>query len=372
MKTNKTNTQSQRQMKIAEAAVLLVLVLGLTVFVGMRFAPTKDISEIGAEVTVSEIIVPQENIPPAATVVPETSEEVTVAAIEEPTALEMDPPRIITYASAEKAYFDGDYKDAALQFSEYTQDHASNAWGYFMLGLSEMKAGDEEGSELAFQSALQIKPDHVKSLVNYGRLLLELDRTEEARTQVELALVTDPDNISAKRVLGRIYHNLQELDSAKDAYKTVLRSKINDAWSLNNLGLICIEQGLYEDAIAPLAKATGLRSDVACFHNNLGVALEKAGQFRAAAAAYDNALLADNNYTKAEVSLARVEKLSDDNDTVDIDLIAMAANFTVTEFLTEAIAVEIQEEEIDDMEVASAMIVTEVREVTIEQETDEQ
>jgi len=338
----------------------------------MRFAPTNDLSEIGSEPVISEVIDQGKEIQPEIVVVQETAPEVEEPISVEPTALEIDPPRIVTYASAEKAYFDGDFKDAALQFSEYTKEHATNAWGFYMLGLAEMKAGDDEGSEIAFQTALDIKPDHVKSLVNYGRLLLELDRAEEARTHVEEALITDPDNISANRGLGRIYHNLQELEPAKDAYKTVLRSQHNDAWSLNNLGLICIEQGQYADAVAPLAKATGLKTDVACFHNNLGVALEKIGQYTAAAEAYDNALMADSNYYKAEFSLARVETLAEADDLVAIDLIALAANFTVTETVTEAIAVEIQEEEINDMEVASAVIFPEVEEGVNEQENEDQ
>lgn len=356
MKTNPNNSKSARQMKIAEAAVLFVLILGLTIFVGVRFAPKNDISEIGSETIVSEVIADTEEAVPAIVEMQEASSEIAEAVIEEPTALEVEPPRVVTYASAEKAYFDGNYADSALQFAEYTKGHSANAWGFYMLGLAEMKAGDDEGSEIAFQAALNIKPDHVKSLVNYGRLLLALDRAEEARTQVELALITDPGNTSANRVLGRIYHNLQELESAKAAYKTVLLTNPDDAWSLNNLGLICIEQGDFEDAIAPLAKASGLKSDEACFHNNLGVALEKIGQYEAAAEAYDSALVADSNYAKALVSLARVETLDEADGTVGIDLIALAASFTVTE----AIAVEIQEGESSDMEVATAITSPEV------------
>jgi len=186
MKSNKSNTKTQKQMKMVEAGVLFALILGLTIFVGIRFAPEKDISEIGSEVVVSEVFVTEEVNIPEPEIVQEPKEEIAISETEttivEPTALEVEPPRIVTYASAEKAYFEGDYEDAAAQFSEYTKDHSANAWGFYMLGLAELKAGDEEGSEIAFLSALNIKPDHVKSLVNYGRLLLKLDRIEEART----------------------------------------------------------------------------------------------------------------------------------------------------------------------------------------------
>jgi len=264
MKTNETTTKAQKQMKMAEAAVLFILVLGMTVFVGMRFAPSNEISEIEPPATITQSVPVEDEVVESPVVIEEPGEEIAAA----------QPARIITYASAKEAYANGDFEDAAFQFAEYTKDHSDNAWGFYMLALAEMKAGDAESSEIAFQSALDLKPDHIKSLVNYGRLLLTLDRANDARTQVELALVADPANIAANRVLGRIHHNLQDLEAAKAAYMTVLNIKSGDAWSLNNLGLIYIEQGNYDDAIAPLAKATGLKTDVACFHNNLGVALE--------------------------------------------------------------------------------------------------
>ena len=50
-----------------------------------------------------------------------------------------------------------------------------------------------------------------------------------------------------------------------------------------------------------------LRKDVAAFHNNLGMALEHTGRFKAAATAYSGALAADPGYEKAKQNLARVE-----------------------------------------------------------------
>ena len=73
----------------------------------------------------------------------------------------------------------------------------------------------EDGDEAAFwkaaaagalESALEIKPDHVKSLINYGRILLAQERTDEAKVQIEKALATAPGNTAATRVLGRIQH----------------------------------------------------------------------------------------------------------------------------------------------------------------------
>jgi Flp pilus assembly protein TadD len=76
---------------------------------------------------------------------------------------------------------------------------------------------------------------------------------------------------------------------------------------MNNLGLLLLEQGHDDAALSPLARAVELRQDVPAFHNNLGMALEHTGRFRAAAAAYRDALEADPGYAKARQNLTRVE-----------------------------------------------------------------
>jgi Flp pilus assembly protein TadD len=58
-----------------------------------------------------------------------------------------------------------------------------------------------------------------------------------------------------------------------------------------------------------LVKAVELRQGVPSFHNNLGMALEHTGRFKAAAAAYKAALTVDAGYDKAKRNLARVESV---------------------------------------------------------------
>jgi Flp pilus assembly protein TadD len=76
---------------------------------------------------------------------------------------------------------------------------------------------------------------------------------------------------------------------------------------MNNLGLMLLEQQQAEEALPLLVKAVALRKDTPAFHNNLGMALEHTGRFRAAAAAYQDALTADAAYDRARQNLARVE-----------------------------------------------------------------
>ena len=347
MKRQESNTPQDRKMKFAEVGVMFVLVLALTIFIGVRVASRGDSEIVASDTVLATEMTTTEQAgidEPTITVKADHPDEVaadSVAVVVE--VIEVAEREIVTYAMAEKAYFDRNYDEAVEMFAVYTEEHSANAWGFYMLGLSEWKAGDNEAAEEAFASALEIKPDHTKSLINYGRVLLEQGREDEAKAQIELALAANPGSTAATRVLGRIQYNQGLLEESAASYITVLQSKEDDAWSLNNLGLIRIQQGRYEEALPALAKAVQIDPDVACFQNNLGVALERTGHFTASGEAYAAALEADGDYEKADISRARVSELTDADDIMPVDLDALAASFNVA----------------DDMEVAAADPVTE-------------
>lgn len=339
-------------MKLAEAGILITLVLALAIFVGVRLNghSPQEITTVEPQATV----VAQEAITvPTDTFIqegqPDNQETEVLIEDVEPVVVEVAPqlePQPVTYAAAEKTFFAGDYESAAEMFSRYAESHQENAWGYYMLGLSEWKAGDPDGAEDAFQHALALKPDHLKSLVNYSRVLIDLGRNDEALLQVEMALAVNPNSLEAVRVLGRVQHNLGQLDLAIESYRTVLSGQEQDLWALNNLGLVLIEQEKFAEALAPLAKAVLLDSSVACLQNNLGIALERTGHFTAAGEAYARAIEAQPGHARATESLARVSGLAEAADQIPVDLAAVAAGFSAR---PELIATEA------DMEVASAV-----------------
>jgi tetratricopeptide (TPR) repeat protein len=116
-------------------------------------------------------------------------------------------------------------------------------------------------------------------------------------------------------------------EDAVDSFREAITVNDRDAWSMNNLALVLIRQGLFEQALFPLARAIELRDDVAVFRNNLGAALERTGHLSAAAEAYGTALDLDSSYEKASVSLARVTGLDEQPGVGDVDLAALASQF---------------------------------------------
>jgi len=213
----------------------------------------------------------------------------------------------VSFADGEAAYHAKKYGDATLMFERYIGQRPKNAWGHYMLGLSAWKSGDLTKAEQAFEQAIAINPEHVKSLVNLSRVFIEQKKHDEAIDRLTRAAEIEPESVVVYRLLGRTHHAQGETDEAVKAYSRAIELNELDAWSMNNLGLVFLETQRPGDALQWFAKAVELKKDVAAFHNNLGMALEHTGRFRAAATAYTSALAADAGYAKAKQNLTRVE-----------------------------------------------------------------
>jgi tetratricopeptide (TPR) repeat protein len=366
MKPSEPTKHSPRQIRFTEGAILFVIILAITIFIGVKLttpghdaktATTHQVARnqpagVTGEAGQTEVsaLTAEEGAQPAANAdqagqagsnrgpagdLASTSKLADSDDLPASSDLAAAPSgqarpnaaALVEYADAEAAYFAKQYTEAADLFTAYTAQHPDNAWGHYMLGLSSWKNGDLDAAAESFHAALNLQPQHVKSLVNLGRVLLAQQEPAEALPLLEQAVQLEPSNADAYRVLGRIHDNLQETDAAITAYREALRRDDQDAWSMNNLGLVLIRCGRGSEALPPLARATELAGDVACFQNNLGIALERCGYVTAAAAAYERALAADPDYEKADVSLARVQEQHQAPDLPEVDLATLARQF---------------------------------------------
>jgi len=228
----------------------------------------------------------------------------------------------VSFADAESLFQAKKYDEATKAFEAYTTRKPANPWGHYMLGLAAWKGGDLVKSELAFETALSADPTHMKSFLNLSRVLIERKRYDEAIEKLTRAGEVDPESATVPRLMARAFSAQHKTDDAIDAYRHAIALDMSDAWSMNNLGLLYLEQGFVEDAVPYLAKAV-LTKDVAAFHNNLGMALEHQGRFVAAATAYKGALTADPAYKKAKQNLTRVEAVKSGPEE-PLDLVALA------------------------------------------------
>jgi len=333
-----------RKTKLAEAGVVFVLVLSLCVFLGIRLAqqpvtePTVAMME-QPDLPPADFVLPSVSVPgPEPVITPDGMEpagvvqpEISAGTGQVPDIREILPevPVYVTYTSAEQTFFEGRYGEAAEMFAVYCERHPVNTWGHYMHGLSLWKAGRNEDARHAFNNALSLQPDHLKSLVNLARVELDLSSPEAALATIERALDVAPRHVEALRVLGRVYHQLDRPDQAAATYLQALQLKADDPWTLNNLALIHIEQEEFARALAPLARAAELAPTVAVIRNNLGTVLERTGHLAQAREQF--LLAADLGSARGEDSLSRLAAMTIPASEATADLAAIAAAWNVTD-----------------------------------------
>jgi tetratricopeptide (TPR) repeat protein len=217
----------------------------------------------------------------------------------------------VTFEMADSAYRDRRYDDATALFKAYTENRPSNAWGFYMFGLSAWKSGDRSQAVSAFTQAIGLDSTHVKSHLNLSRVLLEDGQPDSALTHIEAAIVLDSTSSEPVRLQGRAFEAQGKMDDAILAYQRAIQLDSTDVWALNNLGALYIRLERFQEAIEPLKVAVQLSDKVAVFHNNLGMALERTGQYRAAEEEYRAAVGIEGTYGKALKNLERVQQLKE-------------------------------------------------------------
>jgi tetratricopeptide (TPR) repeat protein len=233
----------------------------------------------------------------------------------------------VTFEMADSAYRGRRYDDATVLFKTYTEGRPSNAWGFYMLGLSAWKSGDREQAESAFVQALTLDSTHVKSHLNLSRVLLESGQPDSALVHIEAAIVLDSTSSEPLRLQGRAFEAQGKTDDAIVAYQRAIVKNDSDTWAMNNLGALYVRLERFEEAIGPLARVNEIEDKVATFHNNLGMALELTGRYEQSVEQYRAALAIEGTYGKAVSNLQRVELVKQDPSITPVDLTERSKQF---------------------------------------------
>lgn len=237
-----------------------------------------------------------------------------------------DTLKRVTYKEAEAAFKARNYTEAVELFTHYTKRKNKNAWGFYMLGLSAKRAGDLDVATEALEKATQLDPEHLKSWVNLGRVYLDAKLPAKSIDAIDKALKLDTSDGNVYRLAGRAHDQLGDLKMAEEAYEKALALNSKDAWAMNNLAFVLLRNDRLDEALPLLALAIQLKSDVAVFYNNLGMALESKKHFREAESAYEKAVELDAGYAKALANKDRLTNVDGPKGLNPIDLNQLAKN----------------------------------------------
>jgi tetratricopeptide (TPR) repeat protein len=193
------------------------------------------------------------------------------------------------------------YREALRLKPDYFQGH--NNLGAALMG----NPGGLDEAVAHFREAIRIRPDFADAHYNLGVALAKMPgHADEAISEYREALRFRPGNADAHYNLGLALGRLPgRLDEAIEQYGEALRLEPDMAQAHNNLGLaLSKEPGRMEDAIAEYNEALRRAPDDAGFHINLGDALTRVpGQLGRAVGEFEEALRLDPGSAVAHIDL---------------------------------------------------------------------
>jgi tetratricopeptide (TPR) repeat protein len=141
------------------------------------------------------------------------------------------------------------------------------------------KAGNLYDAERLYRDVVKAEPRHSDALHLLGVLELQSGRPHEAVAHIEQAIaVAEQPAVEFYTNVAAGHRALGNLDRALHHLKAAATLKPADATVHFRAGLIAMELGAFEDAVAYFGNTTALKPDFAEAHANLGNALKQLGR----------------------------------------------------------------------------------------------
>ncbi len=165
------------------------------------------------------------------------------------------------------------------------------------------EGGRAEEAMVQYREAIRLKPGGADAHYNAGKTLRQLGRYPEAIAQFEQALRANPKMPDAETELGLALESAGREDEALKHYEQALRLDPKYTNASNYLGLALAGQGKLTEAIAQYERALQVNPRLANVHNNLGNALRATGRIPEAIAQFEEALRLNPKFAPAHNNL---------------------------------------------------------------------
>ena len=194
-------------------------------------------------------------------------------------ALKQDSKAEYLYSLGTALRQQGRLEDALMAFDKAVQLKPDKAELWIGLGrvLGDLKRPAD--ALLSFQHALKLNPRHWDAAQESGAALCVLERAEEALPYFMLCMELRPNHAATLTSLTRCLLGLKRLDEALIANQRAYARDPGNADACDNLGIILERLGREEEALTWLDRALALRPDFIDTLNNRALVLGKLHRF---------------------------------------------------------------------------------------------
>jgi Tfp pilus assembly protein PilF len=189
-----------------------------------------------------------------------------------------------------------DWANNEALFRSAVQVVPRNAKAHALLG-DELKRKTQEGREqamAAYQTALGLYPDYLTTHagfgINFGNLLFDLGRTEEALKVLKMAVEANPQWSVTYYNIGLVHAKLEQYDKAEEAWRHALSLRPEDPQVHSSLSRLAIARGRYAEGLAAAEAALARDPEFVWAQYNRALALQALGRLEEAAAGYERVL----------------------------------------------------------------------------------
>jgi protein O-mannosyl-transferase len=179
-----------------------------------------------------------------------------------------------------------------------------NFIAHLNFGTVLLNKGRVDEAITQYQQSLAIDPDYAEARFDFGIALAQKGRVDEAITQYQEALQINPDYADAHVNLGIALLHKGRVDEALSHYRKALQINPNYMEARVNFGNALAQQGKVDDAISQYQEALQIKPDDEVVQVNLGIVLLQTGRAGEAMAHLQKALQLKPTDAKANNYLA--------------------------------------------------------------------
>lgn len=174
--------------------------------------------------------------------------------INEIDVIKQDNPGVVDTViifNAGLAAFNAENYDKAIEYYGEAAEHGYNgARTYSLMSSAYQLKGDTIGALEVLQEGFEKYPDDNNVLTSMIQIYLDLKKTEEAMTYLDLAIKQDPENATYYFAKGTLHETMEQEDEAIDAYVEAIELKPDYFDANYNLGALYYNKGVQQIQVA--------------------------------------------------------------------------------------------------------------------------
>ncbi len=157
---------------------------------------------------------------------------------------------VIIFNAGLAAYNSEDYDKAIDYYGEAAEHGYGGARTYSLMANAYQLKGDTVGALEVLQEGFEEYPEDNNVLTSMIQIYLDLKKTEEAMSYLDLAIKQDPENATYYFAKGTLHETMEQEEEAIEAYENAIERK-SDYFDANyNIGALYYNKGVQQIQVA--------------------------------------------------------------------------------------------------------------------------